>query len=771
MPLTLSTTQKAGLETNWYSVSDFGFTSVRITEIMPSYFNSFHQTQIPAAVFFPDMQNAETGDFNGDGYADVAITWSFWTHFLPRAPENQAQTRLFFNDGTGKLVANNALFTEAASHDGNLYNETAVADFNGDGRDDFINAPAGLDSRLAGLPGAGYFPEPIALTLSGPGGAFFDATTWIQNQENGTAYNGFFAHDISAGDFDKDGDIDIFSNRSLLLNDGTGHFRNADSQLPATIKDNTKLMLASAAADFDGDGYADVVSFGGMGNSPSATAGGYLMLSKGSANISQRTVVSLPPGPLGAAITVTRDATTGDIDSDGDVDIVALSSRDAGPTANMGVALQIFVNDGSGAFTDATSARINNSRLADLSAAGGNTNTTAYGGTDVALKDWNGDGHADLILTSGKGPGFFDRPLLNIFQNDGTGKFEWIELDMLAWASARNIPGQEKFSPGPLRQSAAVNLNGDRMIDFVSVIATPRADSVTDPEELTAYTILSKAVYGTGPKGIDGATVGAPGFNETYYLNTNASAATAVAQAQYATGLAHYLAVGQAAGLKAFAPGTHVYGASGNDTIMLREGNEQAFGDAGNDLITGGAGNDTIDGGAGLDTAKFSGNRAGYTITRQGASMNVGGPDGSDTLMAVERLEFADRSIAYDLDGNAGFTARVLGAVFGKATVGNAQYAGIGIDLLDGGMGQQALMQLALQKKLGAAPANADVVNLLYTNVIGTTPDATNFAYYKGLLDNGSISQASLGVLAANHALNAASIGLVGLMQTGIEFL
>jgi hypothetical protein len=317
-----------------------------------------------------------------------------------------------------------------------------------------------------------------------------------------------------------------------------------------------------------------------------------------------------------------------------------------------------------------------------------------------------------------------------------------------------------------------VNLNNDRMIDFVSVVPTPRPNFATDPEELTAFMIMSKAVYGTGPKGVDGASVGAPGFNESYYLSNNASAATAVAQKQYATGLAHYLAVGKAAGLQSFAQGTHVYGATANDTITLREGNERAYADAGNDLIIGGPGNDSIDGGAGVDTAKFSGNRATYTITRQSGTFVVSGPDGSDTLTAVERMEFNDRSIAYDLDGTAGFAARVLGAVFGRTTVTNATYAGIGIDLLDGGMSQQALMQLALQKKLGVTtPSNADVVNLLYTNVIGAAPDATNFAYYKSLLDNGSITQAALGVLAANHALNATSINLVGLTQTGLEFI
>ena len=43
------------------------------------------------------------------------------------------------------------------------------------------------------------------------------------------------------------------------------------------------------------------------------------------------------------------------------------------------------------------------------------------------------------------------------------------------------------------------------------------------------------------------------------------------------------------------------------------------------------------------------------------------GRDGTDTLERVERLHFADYAVALDLDGAAGATARLLGAVLGDA--------------------------------------------------------------------------------------------------------
>ena len=120
---------------------------------------------------------------------------------------------------------------------------------------------------------------------------------------------------------------------------------------------------------------------------------------------------------------------------------------------------------------------------------------------------------------------------------------------------------------------------------------------------------------GTGPNySTDTAEQGAPGFNERYYLNENTSAKEAVDAGTYATGLEHYLAEGKDAGLKSFAPFTKVHGYSGNDNIVLREGNETALGYGGNDTIEGGAGNDTIDGGAGSDTAVFRDTYESYTL-------------------------------------------------------------------------------------------------------------------------------------------------------------
>ena len=190
------------------------------------------------------------------------------------------------------------------------------------------------------------------------------------------------------------------------------------------------------------------------------------------------------------------------------------------------------------------------------------------------------------------------------------------------------------------------------------------------------------------------------------------------------------------------------------------------------DTLNGRAGNDTLDGGAGTDTAIFAGAKAGYTVTRSATGFTVSSSaEGTDTLTNIERLKFSDVSVALDLSGNAGTTAKVLGAVFGREGLTNKLFVGIGLQLLDAGTSYQALMQAALAAKLGANASNTAVVNLLFTNVVGSAPSAADLAFYKTMLDSGAISQAALAVVAADTALNTTKIDLTGLASTGIEYL
>lgn len=197
---------------------------------------------------------------------------------------------------------------------------------------------------------------------------------------------------------------------------------------------------------------------------------------------------------------------------------------------------------------------------------------------------------------------------------------------------------------------------------------------------------------------------------------------------------------------------------------------------AGNDLIkdTNAAVSTQIDGGLGIDTAQYSGRAANYQIVKVGNTWQVianGSSPLHDTLSQVERLQFADTRLAIDVDANAGLVAKTLGAVFGKSAITNKDYAGIGLHFVDDlHYNYGDLMQLAINARLGANPSSNQVVDLLYTNVVGQAPDANTRKAFADLLDNHTFTVASLGVLAADTDLNKTNINLVGLAQTGLEY-
>jgi serralysin len=210
----------------------------------------------------------------------------------------------------------------------------------------------------------------------------------------------------------------------------------------------------------------------------------------------------------------------------------------------------------------------------------------------------------------------------------------------------------------------------------------------------------------------------------------------------------------------------NVIGGSGNDSLT---GNSAA------NVLYGGIGNDRLDGGGGRDFAAYSGVRAAYQIMHTGAELQVAGAaetDGIDTLLNIERLRFADMKVA--LDGAAGMTAELVGALFGSAFVHNRGLVGAGLGFFDAGMSYDAVAQLAVQSadfaQLAGSHNNTDFVNFVYRNVIGTVPSSADLAFYTGLLDGG-MSQASLGILAAESPLNLRNIDLVGLQQSGLEYV
>ncbi len=216
-----------------------------------------------------------------------------------------------------------------------------------------------------------------------------------------------------------------------------------------------------------------------------------------------------------------------------------------------------------------------------------------------------------------------------------------------------------------------------------------------------------------------------------------------------------------------------ISGGPGPDTMQMRGGNDSFWGRGGDDLL---------DGGEGRDTTLYAGAMANFIIepvdvsgwstsaARGWVLFDRTGAEGNDVLVAVERVAFADGRLALDLDGNAGNVVKVLGAFFGPAAVDDRALVGVGLSLADGGMGLQDLTAAALSYRLGERPSNAQIVDLLYTNVVGVAPTPAQRAEFTVLLDNGTLTPVGLGQLAAEHPLNLQNIDFVGLVDYGVVY-
>lgn len=105
------------------------------------------------------------------------------------------------------------------------------------------------------------------------------------------------------------------------------------------------------------------------------------------------------------------------------------------------------------------------------------------------------------------------------------------------------------------------------------------------------------------------------------------------------------------------------------------------------------------------------------------------------------------------------------------------EFVGIGISLFEGGTSMLEVCQLALGtnlcRSLAGSTSNIDFVNTVYKNIVGVLPSNAVRDFYVGLLQGsgGTMTQAELLVLAANANVNATNINLVGLQQSGVEFM
>ena len=216
-------------------------------------------------------------------------------------------------------------------------------------------------------------------------------------------------------------------------------------------------------------------------------------------------------------------------------------------------------------------------------------------------------------------------------------------------------------------------------------------------------------------------------------------------------------------------PGKTVSGTEGPESLSGTSSAESISALGGNDTILGSLGSDVIDGGSGMDVVRYDSPSVTATLSKAatgGVSIRRGSD--TDTLVNVERVQFADTWVALDLDGNAGVAARMIVTAFGPAYIN--ELAGIGISLVDGGYSSSNLADLIVQLDFVPTNTNEAFVDKVFTNVAGRAPNFVELGLFTRLLDSGEYTKASLMNLAANSPLAVDIVGQAALGSVGIAY-
>lgn len=300
-------------------------------------------TGSPFAVGTNPVSNA-TADLNGDGKLDL-LTANYISD----------NVTVLFGDGAGVFGS------PAAIAVGNGPRQIQVGDLDGDGDIDFVVS--------------NYASNDVSVALNNGNGTFAVAV--------GVPTGGTVTRYVSLADLDGDGDLDMVTanyssnNVSVLLNNGHGVFAAAiGSPIPVGTR-----PVGVTLGDFDGDHDNDIAVTNNSSNNAT------ILLNNGSASFS---AASGSPVATGAG---PRDVASGDVDRDGDLDLVVGNF-----SANN---LSILLNDGAGHFTAAATPPL----------------VTGNNPYRVILADLDGDRDLDIAVSNSGSSS------VSAFINNGRGTF------------------------------------------------------------------------------------------------------------------------------------------------------------------------------------------------------------------------------------------------------------------------------------------------------------------------------------------------------------
>ena len=443
------------LKTNFYQVSDIGFDGIIIkdtfsaTECYPTPNDcTFYDNQL----FGQDAHNMIVGDFNGDGFEDFAVAWTFFPHTIDPDQKINAPINIYLNNGEGRYEENLNIYTNNEPPEHPFAYRMIAADFNNDGIDDIFAGSMGIQYRSSDYSENYINPHPHLLLLSNSEKKFEDASHKIEDRNNGNGQLCNFAHDASAGDPDGDGDTDVYACNILNINDGNGNFvMHEYINLEWQRENKYGNPMSSLMTDLNNDSFDDIIFWNFDNRSTwSDVDEGYVLLSNNSSDIKNWSRLVLPSGPFGFDRNKYNHAASGDLNNDGFEDVVVSITRDL--PYYEGAYIQILINDGNGELLDMTNTNFPAQPRSD----------SHHGEGNIYLRDMNLDGNLDIIhSTRDYSSGYHGA---HIAINDGNGNFLSMDNSDLPM---RPDPGNNNYDY--LMKALPLNIDNEGCLDFISV--------------------------------------------------------------------------------------------------------------------------------------------------------------------------------------------------------------------------------------------------------------------------------------------------------------
>ena len=378
------------------------------------------------------------GDFNNDDKLDYfASSWAFTPD---NGHGNEKSQFVFISD---YFSPNSQAKTTLQSNYINWPSPTSIADFDNNGFLDVLILHNNRHNNY--LSGLGIPPGQSVIIYFEPDGQFREVPFGPNNIDT---------HQSTSGDIDGDGDIDIVmfpvyvqneglsSSPKILLNDGIGNFQTIElmSDYDSFIQEypfNWNL-LSFNVFDLNGDGNMDIVGGTHFSDIPEDIEKAdiwefkqdndkgfhnnrkpWIIWGTDELQFSSANIVTLEKiehryktNSLGSGFT--------DFDSDGDIDIILISTVVDGDIFYKNYELTLFENKGDKVFEDVTNEKIDFYYNMDPSKFG-----EFY---SIAMIDKDGDGDFDIVPYSA-GNMFGEEYITNLYWENRGGQFVRRELD------------------------------------------------------------------------------------------------------------------------------------------------------------------------------------------------------------------------------------------------------------------------------------------------------------------------------------------------------